>query len=275
MMLAGANATNAKATIDTGLKADKTLPKGNGWFLKTADKARSNPRELDFQRTVQAWNRPEALTLTYSVGRPELRNTHDILFYETGAANVGGLTTNTYVPGALADHLTSSGGDLFGTDQMSALRWLEAGVTASYGTETEPCSFPEKFPAASVLVKNYFVGNTAVEAYMKSVRWPAQGVFVGEPLAKPFGTRATLVNGTLSIKTTSLEPGLRYNLYAAPSAAGPFALIATAYVPNYQFAKIDVPGMSATFYKLEPGFGPIPPVIRPTETPSRTTQSKP
>jgi hypothetical protein len=34
-----------------------------------------------------------------------------------------------------------------------------------------------------VLVKNYFLGDTAVEAYLKSVLWPAQGVFVGEPLA--------------------------------------------------------------------------------------------
>jgi uncharacterized protein (TIGR03790 family) len=275
MMLAGANATTVKATIDKGLKADRTFPKGNGWFLKTADNKRSAPREQDFQRTVQTWNRPEALTVTYSVGRSELRNTRDILFYETGSANVGGLDTNTYVPGALADHLTSSGGDLFGTDQMSALRWLEAGVTASYGTETEPCSFAEKFPAASVMVKNYFVGNTSVEAYTKSVRWPAQGVFVGDPLARPFGTQATLVNGTLSITTTSLEPGLRYNLYSAPSAAGPFSRIATMSVPNNQFATIDVAGMSAAFYKLESGFGPMRHEPPPTETPSAATPSKP
>ena len=275
MMLAGTNAANVKATIDKGLAADRTLPRGNGWFLKTADRARSAPREQDFQRTVQSWNRPEALTMTYSNGRSELRNTRDILFYETGTANVGGLTTNTYVPGALADHLTSSGGDLFGTDQMSALRWLEAGVTASYGTETEPCSFPEKFPAASVLVKNYFVGNTSVEAYTKSVRWPAQGVFVGDPLARPFGTRASLVNGTLSIKTSSLEPGLRYNLYSAPSATGPFSRIATFSIPNYQFAMIDVPGMSAPFFKLEPGFGPMRSETAPTEMPSAAIPSKP
>jgi hypothetical protein len=158
---------------------------------------------------------------------------------------------------------------------MSALRWLEAGVTASYGTETEPCSFPEKFPAASVLVKNYFVGNTSVEAYTKSVRWPAQGVFVGDPLARPFGTRASLVNGTLSIKTSSLEPGLRYNLYSAPSATGPFSRIATISIPNYQFAMIDVPGMSAPFFKLEPGFGPMRSETAPTEMPSAAIPSKP
>ena len=175
----------------------------------------------------------------------------DILFYQTGAANVPGLETNTYVPGALADHLTSSGGDLFGSNQMSILRWLEAGAIASYGTETEPCAWQQKFPRASVLVRNYFLGNTAVEAYLKSVQWPAQGVFVGDPLARPFGTRATLENGILNITTTTLEPGVTYALYSAPSSTGPFTQVGTVSVPTYQFATINAAGMNAPVYKLE------------------------
>jgi uncharacterized protein (TIGR03790 family) len=256
MMLAGESTTSVKATIDKGLKANRNLPGGNGWFVRTADSVRSAPRLQDFQTTVQNWNRPETLTMTYfdyltNGGRSEVKNATNILFYETGLANVSGLNTNTYVPGALADHLTSGGGNLFGAEQMSALRWLEAGVTASYGTVTEPCAYAEKFPAASVLVKSYFRGNTALEAYTKSVRQPSQGVFVGDPLARPFGTRATLVNGFLNIKTSSLEPGLNYNLYSAPSATGPFSQIATLAVPRYQFTTMTVAGMSAPFYKLE------------------------
>jgi uncharacterized protein (TIGR03790 family) len=231
MMLAGVSTASVKATIDKGLQADRSLPEGNGWFVRTADSVRSAPRLQDFQATVQNWNHPDALTMRYfdyaaNGRRSEVKGARDILFYETGLADVPGLKTNTYVPGALADHLTSSGGDLFGTGQMSALRWLEAGVTASYGTVTEPCAHAEKFPAASVLVKNYFHGNTALEAYTKSVRQPSQGIFVGDPLARPFGTRATLVNGVLNIKTSSLKPGINYNLYSAPSAVGPFSQIA-------------------------------------------------
>jgi len=269
MMLAGVSAASVEATIDKGLRADRTLPSGNGWFLKTADNARSAPRNQDFQITVQTWNRPEALSMRYLDGSSGLAHASNVLFYETGSANVPGLNTNTYVPGALADHLTSSGGDLFGTGQTSVLRWLEAGVTASYGTVTEPCNHAEKFPRASVLVKNYFVGNTALEAYTKSVRWPSQGVFVGDPLARPFGTQASLVNGNLSIKTSSLVPGLSYNLYSAPSAIGPFSRIAAISVPQYQFATINLAGMSAPFYKLEPGFGNSPPSeTRETKTPT-------
>jgi uncharacterized protein (TIGR03790 family) len=264
MMLAGQNTASVKATIDKGFKANGTLPKGDGWFVKTADSLRSGPRMQDFQTTVQDWNRPDGLTLTYfdystNGRRSEVKNAANILFYQTGAANVPGVNTNTYVPGALADHLTSNGGNLFGTDQMSAIRWLEAGVTASYGTVTEPCAHADKFPAASVLVESYFRGNTAVEAYTKSVRQPTQGVFVGDPLARPFGTRATLVNGLLNIKTSSLQPGLNYNLYSAPSAAGPFSKIATISAPRYQFATLAIPGMTAPFYKLEPsGTFPMP-----------------
>jgi len=274
MMLAGVSATSVIATIDKGLKADRNLPGGNGWFVRTADTGRSAPRNQDFQTTVQNWNRPEALSMTYLVANGGLKNRSNILFYETGLANVPSLNTNTYVPGALADHLTSAGGDLFGTEQMSVLRWLEAGVTASYGTVTEPCSHAQKFPAASVLVKNYFLGNTSLEAYTKSVQWPSQGLFVGDPLARPFGTQATLVHGILNIKTSSLEPGTIYNLYSASSATGPYSRIATISVPNYQFATINLAGVSALYYKLESGGG-IPSQAGEIETHPAAKSSKP
>src|SRR6516225_10810386 len=60
------------------------------------------------------------------------------LIYETGLERVPAINTNQYVPGALADHLTSFGGDLLAGSQMSILDWIRAGATASYGTVTEP-----------------------------------------------------------------------------------------------------------------------------------------
>ena len=260
MMLAGVNAANVKATIDRGVMADGSFPSGTGWFVRTVDAARSNPRSADFKWTVLGWNRPGVLNMKYADystgGSANIARRSNILFYETGAVNVPGLATNTYAPGALADHLTSSGGDLFGTTgidsgQMSILRWLEAGATASYGAETEPCAHPQKFPRASVMVKNYFLGDTAVEAYLKSVQWPAQGVFVGEPLARPFGTKATLDQGTLTITTTSLEPGVTYALSSAPTRGGPFTWLKQVSVLDYRSATITASGVTAPFYKLE------------------------
>lgn len=69
---------------------------------------------------------------------------------------------------------------------MSSLRWLEAGATASYGTVGEPCNHWHKFPHSGVLLHRYLDGDTAIEAYWKSVAWPAQGVFIGAPLAALF-----------------------------------------------------------------------------------------
>jgi uncharacterized protein (TIGR03790 family) len=69
---------------------------------------------------------------------------------------------------------------------MSILRWLDAGATASYGTVVEPCAFPQKFPHPAIVIDRYTRGESLIEAYWKSVAWPGQGLFVGEPLASPY-----------------------------------------------------------------------------------------
>jgi uncharacterized protein (TIGR03790 family) len=91
------------------------------------------------------------------------------------------------VPGALADHLTSAGGALQGTHgQSTVLEWIASGATASHGTVSEPCNHLQKFPHPQLLLLHYLQGATAIEAYWKSVLWPQQSLFVGEPLAAPF-----------------------------------------------------------------------------------------
>jgi uncharacterized protein (TIGR03790 family) len=120
-----------------------------------------------------------------------LTDRRDVLFYFTGRPVVEELNTNHYLPGAIADHLTSLGGVLFNDQQMSILKWIDAGVTASYGTVTEPCAFPQKFPHPGIVIDRYTRGESVIEAYWKSVAWPGQGVFVGEPMAAPFNSKRT------------------------------------------------------------------------------------
>jgi uncharacterized protein (TIGR03790 family) len=72
---------------------------------------------------------------------------------------------------------------------MSAAAWLKEGATASYGTVSEPCNHLEKFPNIGVLMRHYLHGETIIEAYWKSVEMPGQGLFIGEPLARPYATR--------------------------------------------------------------------------------------
>ncbi len=234
MMLAGVDAPHVIELIDRAMSADQTFPTGYGYFIRTTDVNRSIPRIRSFIDTVDAFNRPDALIMNYidnSTGSAAsgnyLSNMPDILFYFTGLATVPDINTNSYVAGAVADHLTSFGGVLTGSNgQMSVLRWLEAGAAASYGTVIEPCNFPDKFPQTLNFVSSYFGGATALEAYWKAVRTPGEGVFVGDPLTRPYGTRVTLGDdGTMEILTTILQPGNTYFLLEATSIEGPFKIV--------------------------------------------------
>jgi len=80
--------------------------------------------------------------------------------------------------------LLAGGADNAGKSIQSTILFNPA--TGSFGTVEEPCNFVQKFPRASVLVKHYQRGNTLIEAYWKSVQWPGQGLFLGDPLARPW-----------------------------------------------------------------------------------------
>jgi uncharacterized protein (TIGR03790 family) len=183
MLLPNDSFMRTKTLIDRGVQSDAGVFRATAYYLTTSDNNR-NSRAPFFPPTGLAIPR-SGLTIM-NVRSDKLIGARDVMIYQTGLANVDGLETLGFLPGALADHLTSFGGDLTGKGQMSALRWLDAGATASYGTVSEPCNYWQKFPNPSVLLKWYVSGATAIEAYWKSVAWPAQGVFVGEPLAAPY-----------------------------------------------------------------------------------------
>ncbi len=140
-------------------------------------------------------------------GAEQLTDAGDVLFYFTGLASVPGIATNTYRPGAVADHLTSYGGQVPTSGQMSAAAWLEAGATASYGTVVEPCNYTTKFPQTSVLLEHYFRGEPIIEAYWKSVSMPGEGLFIGEPLARPFDADQTSWDAATQTLTLTTNPG--------------------------------------------------------------------
>lgn len=185
MMLAGRSFPEMKALIDRGIESDGTYPRGTAYLLTTSDKARSSRSGLYAQVESVA-----AGLINIEIRKEDkLLNRGDVMFYFTGAAFVAGLETLHFIPGATADHLTSFGGRLTDSGQMSALRWLEAGATGSFGAVVEPCNFPQKFPHPAVLIGRYLRGETLIESYWKSVAWPGQGVFIGEPLAAPYRLR--------------------------------------------------------------------------------------
>jgi uncharacterized protein (TIGR03790 family) len=182
MMLAGSTTENVYDMIDRGVASDATYPKGTAYLVSTSNKAR-NVRANFFPSVKQHLGKRINIEIEQT---DALKNKPDVLFYITGKAKVAQIERNQFIDGAIADHLTSAGGRLFGGKQMSILRWLDAGATASYGTVVEPCAFPQKFPHPAIVIDRYTRGETLIEAYWKSVAWPGQGLFVGEPLASPY-----------------------------------------------------------------------------------------
>ena len=190
MLLAARDVAMAKAMIERGVAADGSLGlRGgmpvNAYFVATSDIARGVRQSL-----FPPAGPLRRVGVEVHVEAKPVEDASRVLLYQTGAVSVPKLETIKWVPGALADHLTSFGGNLEGgTGQMSIIDWIASGATASYGSVSEPCAHPQKFPHPQVLLLNYLQGASAIEAYWKSVAWPQQGVFIGEPLAAPFARR--------------------------------------------------------------------------------------
>jgi uncharacterized protein (TIGR03790 family) len=191
MMLAAPSVDSAKSLIERGVKSDGTMGLKGGvpaniHLVTTSDGVRSVRRSL----FPPAGPVPEFGLDVHLDETNAVKNASRVLIYLTGSTQVDFLDTIQFVPGALADHLTSFGGVLDKPHgQMTVLSWIDAGATASYGTASEPCAHLQKFPHPQGLILFYAQGATAIETYWKSVAWPQQGLFVGEPLAAPFDRR--------------------------------------------------------------------------------------
>jgi uncharacterized protein (TIGR03790 family) len=177
----------ARQIIDRGVRADGSRPDGIVYLVRTQDAAR-NVRALEYDETKARFaDRVKIADLT----TPVRGQVPGILAYFTGTARVKELPLLRFLPGAAADHLTSFGGRLTGIGQMPARDWLRHGATGSFGTVSEPCNHLEKFPNTTIFLKHYLLGETLLEAYWKSVAMPGQGLFIGEPLARPFSMRTS------------------------------------------------------------------------------------
>lgn len=248
MMLGASTFNSAAALINRGVSAEATYPAGDGYMVRTTDTARSGPRWGDFSALPKQWNFAGGLNLTYvdnakGTGTNYITSKSPVLFYFTGLTSVPDLATNHFVPGAVGDHLTSFGGIIPGQGQMVATSWLDAGTTGSYGTVEEPYAVQDKFPKASVMIDQYYRGATLIEAYWKSVRTPGQGLFLGDPLARPFTDQASssINAGQYVLKTRSLRRSSRYTVETRSSANASWTPLGATWVDMPGPREIRVP----------------------------------
>jgi uncharacterized protein (TIGR03790 family) len=182
-MITSSNLAQAKAIIDHGVASDGTFPTQTVWLAKSDDYFR-NIRYLEFDNTIF----DARVAGDFSILRTNLDSPYgltNLSGYLTGLYQFT-ISSNAFVPGAIADSLTSYAGVIFGiNDQTTLLLFLNAGASGSYGTVTEPCNYLEKFPPP----QDYFYqarGFSLAECYYMSLVNPYQGLMVGETLAAPF-----------------------------------------------------------------------------------------
>lgn len=250
MMLAGASMADAKRLIDRGVASDGSFPAGTAYLLSTSDKNRS-VRDTAFASTRRALN---SMISVEVLEQDSIRDKDDVLFYFTGTTRVKHLDSLTFLPGAVADHLTSSGGHMKDREQggqMSSLRWLEAGASGSYGTVIEPCNYTFKFSNPGLLMSFYLKGESLVEAYWKSVSWPGEGLFIGEPLAAPFfSSHSEFTGNSVSFKQNQFQPGT-YVLEMADYPVGPYRDAGRTFRIDGSMREQRIDGLRRSYYRLE------------------------
>jgi uncharacterized protein (TIGR03790 family) len=207
IMLTTSNLAEAKSLVDQGVGSDGSFPPQPVVLAKSFDVNRNVRYERFDDAIFNARLQGDLLLRATNATSPSGLGT--LLGFQTGVSSFTA-GTNIFVPGAMADNLTSYSGDLFGTpEQTGVMALLNAGATASHGTVVEPCNYLEKFAVA----QNYFYqarGFSIAECYYQSLANPYQGILVGEPLAVPFalpaaGTWSGLPNDALLAGTTNLS----------------------------------------------------------------------
>jgi len=183
-MITHSNLALAKQIVDSGVLSDGTFPTQTVYLAKSSDVNR-NVRYITFDNAI--FN--TRLRSNYSMQRT---NTDlnwifgSCLGLQQGVQRDASMPGTTFVPGSMADDLTSYGGNIFEpADHLKILQYLTFGAAGGYGTVSEPCNYLEKFPSP----QNYFYqsrGFSLAECYYQSLTNPYQGVIVGEPLAAPF-----------------------------------------------------------------------------------------
>jgi len=202
------------ACLERGAACDGTRPTGTVYFVVDGD-VRSRCREWQYPAAVK-----ELTALgCHAVITPVLpARCRDVLGLMAGMAEVKPESVGVFLPGAMAEHLTSASAVFDSPNQTKLTAWIRAGVTASCGAVTEPYALWMKFPHARFYV-HYASGCTLIESFFQAVRCPLQILAVGDPLANPWAPRDRLLlkglgetsrEGVLQLRAEPASDALRY-----------------------------------------------------------------
>ena len=83
---------------------------------------------------------------------------------------------------------------------------------------------------------------------------PGEGLFIGEPLASPWGTDEVdfdSATATLTIATFGLTPNLSYTLSAADDVDGPFERVRDILISRHDKTTITIENAVRRVYRLQ------------------------
>lgn len=206
-----------KAMIRRGVESDSTHPEGVIWFVSNDD-IRWTCREWEVAPVIKELKAQGASARLAGIAAPGKGPTLGVF---TGSMRPDVKAIRNFVPGAIADHLTSFAGHFQESAQTKLSEWIRQGATASSGTVTEPYAIWTKFPNARIFLHQR-AGLSIIESYYLSVGSPMQLIIIGEPLASPFApkitfdfdARPTEVGVALSFTHVQGPTRLRYRVLA-------------------------------------------------------------
>jgi tetratricopeptide (TPR) repeat protein len=176
--------------LRTSVASDGRFPDGTVYLMENSD-IRAQTREAAFYATVAALQqrgyRAEILTKGQD-GQDGIvpQNKQEVIGVVAGTRRFDwGRSRSRMLPGAIAESLTSYGGDFDNNAQTKLTEFLRHGAAGSSGAVAEPYSIQAKFPVPALHI-HYADGSSLAEAFYESVEAPYQLIVVGEPLARPF-----------------------------------------------------------------------------------------
>jgi uncharacterized protein (TIGR03790 family) len=177
------------ALIERGAACDGTRPSGTVYLMEQLD-VRARTRMPYFDATLQALRAlgRDAVILRAGEGGqdglvPKAKT--DILGLVAGCSDFDWAASGSaFVPGALAEHLTSFGAAFDQPGQTKIASFVRAGVVGTSGAVYEPYALAPKFPHP-LLHAYYAQGFSLAEAFHLAVASPYQLLVLGDPLARP------------------------------------------------------------------------------------------
>lgn len=170
--------------------SDGTNPRGTVYFMNNSN-VRSTTRQPYFIPAVTALKNMAHNAQVVGRNRKEQNgilpvDRDDVIGLMTGSSQYNWADSRSrFLPGAIAESLTSYGAMFANHKQTKLSEFLRYGASGSSGAVAEPYAVQEKFPIPFIHV-HYAAGCSLAEAFYQSLSTPYQLLIVGDPLAQPF-----------------------------------------------------------------------------------------